>query len=69
MEPIRSDAVAGVVCDDALHRTLTVQFRRGGHMYRYFQVPDWLYQRLVQQPLPWRRWGKTVMAYPSVRLR
>lgn len=68
MEPIQSDAVAGVAYD-ALRRTLTVQFRRGGQIYRYFQVPDWLYQRLVQQPHPWRRWGKTVMAHASVRLR
>lgn len=68
MEPIRSDAVAGISYDPG-RRTLIVQFRRGGHAYKYFHVPRWLYENLVRQAHPWRRWGKTVMAHPSVRLR
>lgn len=68
LEPIRSDAIA-VVEYDAARRTLTVMFRRGGQVYRYFHVPLWLYQRLlVGQPHPWRRWGKTIMAHPGIRL-
>lgn len=69
LQPIRSEALSGVEYDAVL-RTRTVQFRRGGGVYRYFHVPSWLYERLrTSQPHPWRRWGKTVMAHPSVRLK
>lgn len=69
MQQIHSEALAGIEYD-AIRRTLTVQFRRGGHVYRYFHVPASLYQRLLKaQPHPWRRWGKTVMAHRSVRIR
>lgn len=50
LQPIRSEAMSGVEYDAGL-RTLTVQFRRGGGVYRYFHVPSWLYERL-RRPRP-----------------
>jgi KTSC domain len=67
LQPIRSDALAGVGYDPS-RRVLTIEYVSGGR-YEYYGVEPALFEELLRsQPHPWSRVGERVKAHPYRRV-
>lgn len=67
IQPIRSEALAGVGYDRRRH-VLTVKYAWGG-IYEFYGIEPGLFEELVRsQPHPWSRVGDRVKAHPYRRL-